>query len=336
MINGHGDDRYNYPQIRLNFSSNCYNHFHHDKLFAYLGECMPSVVQYPEPDASSLVHTIGQKLHIDSNQIMVCNGATEGIYLIAQTFFGYHSFILTPTFSEYADACRQFQHIVSFVSKLDELPQCPQMVWLCNPNNPTGSVIDKQVLVKYIDSHPDTIFILDASYAKFTSASLLSVTEAMRRPNVLQLYSMTKDFGVPGLRLGYIISFAPLIHKIAAHRMPWSVNQLAICAGCYLMHHQDDYKIDAEVLIKEQKRVTGLLRAINGISVSPSDTHILLCRLADRSACDLKDYLAQKYGILIRNASNFEGLDKHYFRIAIQKPEENDELIKRIEEWMNI
>lgn len=337
MINGHGDDIFRYKDIRINFSSNVYNHFDHSGLFAYLSNRLSAVVNYPEPSPTSLEAQLATMHGITPDQIMVTNGATEAIYLIAQTYRGGHSSILAPTFSEYADACRLHQHTVL------SIPRPSVAIWegsgegllfLCNPNNPTGTVIPKDELTALIESHPLVTFVIDASYAPFTLQPLLSAKEVAEYPNVLMLHSMTKEFAIPGLRLGYLTGCCSLLDPIRRQRMPWSVNQVAIDAGHYLIHHREEFRFDLTALLNERERVASELKKLGIIEVWPSDTHILLCRLRFGKASALKDYLAQEHGILIRDASNFEGLNESFFRIAVQTRPENDELINAISQWM--
>ena len=117
--------------------------------------------------------------------------------------------------------------------------------------------------------------------------------------------------------------------------MPWSVNSVAQEAGLWLTAHRKKYLVLLEELIQERRRVAHALESLGVYDALPSDTHILLCRLHQGTAADLKDYLARQHGILIRDASNFEGLDHRYFRIAVQSQAENDELIACIREWSN-
>ena len=112
--------------------------------------------------------------------------------------------------------------------------------------------------------------------------------------------------------------------------MPWSVNQLAIEAGHYLLS-SSQYDIDIYLLLREKKRLVQSLLSIGGMEIWPSDTHYMLVQL--RKAAALKEYLATEHGILIRDASNFEGLNEHFFRIATQTPEENDKLVESIKKW---
>ena len=110
MIEGHGDDAYKYQDINVNFSSNVYNHFCHEGLFCHLAEKLDNVVFYPEPAPARFEAALAQLLGLHSDEVCVTNGATEAIYLIAQTFRRSRSSILMPTFSEYRDACRIHEH----------------------------------------------------------------------------------------------------------------------------------------------------------------------------------------------------------------------------------
>ena len=343
MIQGHGDDRYRFQRaIRADFSSNVYAHVDLEPLKAHLKGCLDVIGRYPEPEPYTLERALAAQLGIDPTAVCVTAGATEAIYLTAHAFQGSRSTILQPTFSEYADACRMYGHTVercpvepgmtSFVTPdlIGGLDSDRTMVWLCNPNNPTGTVIPRGQLIDAIEAKPATIFVIDQSYGFFTQEPLLSAAEAAGYPNVIQLHSMTKRYAMPGLRLGYVTAHPQLIEKIRGVRMPWSVNALAVEAGLYLCAHPETAPIDLPALLTETQRLRDQLNAIPGLIAEPTQTHFFLCRLASVRAADLKQRLAEDYGILIRDASNFEGLDQHCFRIATQTPDENDLLTDAI------
>lgn len=332
MIEGHGDDAYKYKAIKINFSSNVYNHVDHSGLYQYLSRQMESIRTYPEPEPYSLEKVLAERFRLSSEEVCVTNGATEAIYLIAQTFRNQTSAILMPTFSEYADACRLHGHKVVPIYNLNRLPDRGKLIWLCNPNNPTGEVREKEALTACIKQNRQRIFIIDQSYEFFTQKALLTAREAAEFPNVILLHSMTKRFAVPGLRLGYITACKELLHEIRTQRMPWSVNQLAIEAGHYLLS-SSQCDIDISLLLKEKERLSQSLLSIGGMEIWPSDTHYMLVQLRMGKAAALKEYLATEQGILIRDASNFEGLNEHFFRIATQTPEENDKLVESIKKW---
>ncbi|MBR6042118.1 MAG: pyridoxal phosphate-dependent class II aminotransferase [Paludibacteraceae bacterium] len=335
MIKGHGDDIYDYSNISSNFSANTYNHFCHDGLYKFLSEQLPTIANYPEADASSLEQDLSLQLGINRDELMVTNGATEAIYLIAQAFSHSNSAIVGPTFSEYGDACQMHHHNVRYLTDLQQVTNDLQMVWLCNPNNPTGRVTPLEQLEKVILANSQTFFIIDSSYAPFTNLPLPSCREAAKYKNVLLLHSMTKRFAIPGLRLGFITGNRVLLSKIKSQRMPWSVNQMAICAGKYLLKNQHQYNINLLELFNEVKYLSKALADTRFLEVQPTDCHFMLVACRCGSAKELKEFLATRHGILIRDASNFWGLDDSFFRVAVQSHSENVNLVKGIEQWKN-
>ncbi|MCM1313046.1 MAG: pyridoxal phosphate-dependent class II aminotransferase [Bacteroides sp.] len=336
MLKGHGDDAYKYKDIRVNFSSNVYNHFDQEPLLCHLANRLDRIASYPEPEPYSLEKSVAAMLSLQKEEVCVTNGATEAIYLIAQTFRRSKTAVLMPAFSEYADACRLHEHEVCSFYSLHQLPKNAQTIWICNPNNPTGMVHDKEELQKSIAANEDKLFIIDQSYASFTLSPILTPYEASLYKNVILLHSMTKQFAIPGLRLGYMTGYKPLIEQIRRQRMPWSVNQVAIDAGHYLLAHEDDYRIELKSLMNERARMASALSALGFVEVWPSHTHILLGKLRIGKASALKDYLASEHGILIRDAGNFNGLDSSFFRIAVQTEKENNLLVEAIRKWIEI
>ena len=296
--------------------------------------------QLPRTRTYTLEARIASRCQLPSGAVCVTNGATEAIYLIAQTFRGTNTAILQPTFSEYADACRMHGHRVSSLYQLPKeqdgyrLPDDVRMLWLCNPNNPTGTVADKEYMRGLIEHNPQVCFIIDQSYEFFTLCPLFSPAEAAEYPNVLLLHSMTKRYAIPGLRLGYVTGSSGLLERLRTNRMPWSVNRLAIEAGLFLLENDVPEPVDVAAYLQETARLGKALKAVGGLDVWDTQTHFMLVQLRMGKASALKEYLAREHGILIRDASNFAGLDERFFRIATQTPEENDRLVAAIEEFM--
>lgn len=335
MIQGHGDDIYSYKQeIKINFSSNVYNKQDMSDLEEYLRSKIDLIHSYPEPDASSLAELLADKHEIGTDNILVTNGATEAIYLIAQAFTKKNSMVITPTFSEYGDACTINEHHITYTASLLDLQKDTDLVWLCNPNNPDGMAYHKDYLSKFIVEHPDILFIVDQSYEAFVNADyVMPPHQSILLPNLICLHSMTKKYAIPGLRLGYITAHEGLIKKVSSYRMPWSVNRLAIEAGKYLLK-EDKVYFDLDTYLAETLSLMTELNTIEGLIVVPTNTHFFLCELMNKKASDLKQYLIENHGILIRDCSNFIGLDDYFFRIATQSPEENDLLVKALKEWI--
>lgn len=349
MINGHGDDSFRYNgKITSNFSSNVYNDVDLNGLKTYLSENINCISSYPEPEPYSLEQQIAAHLNIENENVCVTNGATEGIYLIAQYFRGGRSVIFAPTFSEYGDACKNHNHKIIFVTSLEEIERTIKksevtLVWLCNPNNPTGLVHDKRQLISLIRNFRKTTFIIDQSYEYFTRKQVIGAKEGVESSNLILLHSMTKKYAIPGLRLGFMSGYSEIIRAVSSGRMPWSVNALACEAGKYLLSHNKECCADIGNLLAETDNLASELASItyNGdalFEVLPTDTHYMLVKILNRNgeqriainAPALKDTLAKEYGILIRDASNFPSLNDSYFRIATQSKEENAALVKAI------
>lgn len=334
MINGHGDDIHKYEdKILINFSSNIYVKQDMTALHDFLCSRLRKVHSYPEPDACSLNTLLAEKYQIASENIQVTNGATEAIYLLAQAYQNSHSTIVIPTFSEYEDACRVNKHQLRYYRGLKDIDDDINLVWLCNPNNPDGRIYDIDYLKQMIENHPDILFVIDQSYASFSNYPTLSIREATSYTNVVLIHSMTKQYAIPGLRLGYITAHCAVIEKVKRFSMPWSVNTLAIEGGKYLINNDSEH-INVEDYLYESIRLQAELDKVIGLEVIPSPMHYFLCKLENRKASELKQWLIEKYGILIRDASNFRGLDEHYFRIATQSADENERLIKAFKEWI--
>lgn len=348
MIEGHGDDLWRYAgKIRHNFSTNIHSAFDHGPLMEMLARSGYAVASYPEPAPVSVERAVADMVGCMPDEVMAANGATEAIYLIAIEFAGKNSAILAPTFREYQDSCRMHSHKISFIDSLEVLSESGKggvterfdTVWLCNPNNPTGQVIPRERLLEVIAANPETVFVIDQAYSDYTLLPVLTARDAVEAGNVVLLGSLTKRFAVPGLRIGYAVGASVLLDRFSRWRMPWSVNGPAIAGALYLLARRSEYLIEASGLHAEALRISEEFRKM-GIDVTPTDCNFILCRLPDVNGkevhmTDLKEYLIEEAGILIRDASNFEGLDGRYFRIAAQSPEENDLLISKVREYLN-
>ena len=319
MLYGHGDDIYQYGDIRMNFSSNICGQADMQGLKAHLASRLDLVNNYPEPEAWSLERMIAERHGMEPSQIIVTSGATEAIYLIAQAF-PYQVEIPNPTFSEYEDACTMFPRTDTG----------HRMLWLCNPNNPTGEVWDEDVVRTLAQRH--RWLVVDQSYEDYTDQFVMNPRLAALTPYMIQIHSLTKTYGIPGLRLGYITAHASLTEHLRRFLRPWSVNALAVEAGKYLLQHGLRLKPD----LREARRLAQMLRSVENVSVYESSTNFMLCEIHPCTAAELKDYLAKEHGMLIRDASNFKGLSPHHFRIAAQSPTENDALVEAIKQKLKL
>ena len=337
MIYGHGDDAFSYgDKVKINFSSNVYSQADYTELKKHLMQHFEVVGHYPEPDAHSLECLLAKKLGVKENTVMVTSGANEAIYLIAQLYKGWSSIIPQPTFSEYEDACRMFNHIISYDVKdeFDVLPK-DRIYWICNPNNPTGNVLVKGMLNHIVRNHPRYLYVIDQSYADYTLAPMLEPKEMTDVFNLMLIHSLSKTFCIPGLRLGYIVASPIIIGRLKQIRQPWTINALAIEAGKYMLENNMQMIPDLKVYLQETMRLHANLSTIDGLKVMKTDTNFMLVSINKSTSMELKRWLMDNYGILIRDASNIRGLDNNYFRVTTQQPEENDLLVEAIKAYVD-
>ena len=220
------------------------------------------------------------------------------------------------------------------ISSLEKLTDDEGIFWLCNPNNPTGQTWDAATLRRLIDAYPQKLFVIDQSYALFTEKEVLSVAETVKFAQRIAAAFHDQMLCGAGFASGSGDGQQGTSFPDTCLPYAWSVNALAVEAGHYLLQHPEEYRMDIQALLTERRRVTDALEALGGVEVLPTDTHYFLARLQQGTAAQLKEFLATRHGLLIRDASNFEGLDARYFRIAIQTEEENNLLIEGIHEWI--
>jgi threonine-phosphate decarboxylase len=333
MINGHGDEYMG--ELLANFSSNVWHGADNSALYKHLYSQMHNIERYPDTEASSLKQVLADKNKIASSQIVVCNGSTEAFYLIANAFSGSASLIVTPTFSEYTDACRMYNHSVRHTDcknlNTDIETLKPNLVWICNPNNPDGNCFEVTAIKQLLTNYPHSIFVIDQAYIHFTQREICVVNELQNYPNLIIVQSLTKRYAIPGLRLGYLMASETIVSRMNQFRMPWTVNSLAIEAGKFILKNKKDgfqlhnWLCECEIL----RNKIDVFECVKSI---PSETPYFLVKLNKGKASDLKTFLLS-HKILVRQATNFEGLEGEYIRICTLSREKNDLLINKLNEW---
>jgi threonine-phosphate decarboxylase len=355
MIEGHGDDRHRYgPEtaIRADFSSNIPGGIDHSALRAHLASRLHVIEHYPEPEPLTLEGELADSVGLSPREVVVTNGATEAIYLVAHLLArsatggetSGPAAIVEPTFAEYRDACRLYGGGVEPLSIADpyDPPAGCRSVWCCNPNNPTGRAWERDRLLAAIDSRPEVTFVVDQSYEAFTLRPTISAAEARARHNLIVIHSMTKRYAVPGLRLGWLTAPESLCVGVRRLRMPWSVNALAIEAGRFLLR-EGVGGFSLRAMLDEAARLARAIECTGVFAHQYTDTHFMLVEIAPGAGVDtgadadtaagLKEWLVIREGILIRDAANFRGLTPRHFRVAAQSAAENDLLIDALGRW---
>lgn len=334
MLNGHGDDIQ--KDVKINFSSNVYYGGVEPQLAAHLAKSLHLIGRYPEVSAQSLQEQIAGFHGLLPAQVLVVNGAVEAIYLLAQAYNSAATTLFYPSFREYEDACTLNNHRITY--READLIGCggkieSELVFICNPNNPTGRAVTSEIMFELIKDNPQTVFIIDEAYGAFTHIQTSCVPFLQDFENLIIIKSLTKQFAIPGLRLGYILSTSGIIEKVLACKMPWSVNALAIEAGRFIFEHLHHTTFPIDNLLEETAWLQRSIASMEGFGVFPSGTSSFLCSTDFGDALQLKQFLLRNFGILIRDASNFRGLGANHFRLSTQNHSDNLVLIEALKQW---
>lgn len=326
----------------IDFSSNVNPHIISD-LGKYVLEGLEKSRSYPDINYTNLRNNISDYIKVDSELIIPGNGATEIIYLLMKSIKRRLA-ILNPTFSEYGRGAKLNNlEIIDFHLKeennfsidLDEIQKNMDKfdsLFICNPNNPNGKVKDLNELLDLMIEN-DKLLIVDETFMEFVGEeerySLINKIE--QTPNLCILKAVTKFFGMPGLRLGYgVTSNKQIIKNIYEYKEPWTINSFAENLSNYLFKDKEYINGSKDYYINERKFMLEELRKISRLKVYDTDTNFVLIKLDDDEANSLKLELFEKYNILIRDASNFIGLDKSYIRVAIKSHNDNKVLIESL------
>ena len=320
-------------------------------LLEFLKENMGKIIRLPEIDNSETIKYFADYLGIDPERVLAGNGTTQFIYSIPRALDSKRSLIIGPTYSDYQDSLNRnqipskilispesdgFQPDIGRISNsLDQF----DTVYLCNPNNPTGMLIEYDELHQLCRSHPQVTFIIDESYLPFVIEAEKTTMLGSKLPNVIVLLSISKIFGIPGLRIGFMIAGRHQINKFKRHLLPWSINSLAQEAVRYLADHKS--LIDASVLKarlyceKQRHQFHDMFESAPEIKLYPSKTPFILIKLPPAIVSgSVRQHLAKEL-ILIRNCDNFQGLSDQYIRISLKGPEANQMVAAKLRALMN-
>lgn len=337
MIHGHGDDLYRSgAEVKANFSTNVWYEADTEPLCRFLTERMSGIFHYPEPDAGSFRRAAAEYHGVQPANILAGNGATELFYIVAHAFAGGTTLLPVPSFTEYEDACNLYDHNVQFLTDTDiySLPADANLMFICNPNNPDGRIWTTDEIHTLLTGNPDMVLVIDESFIHFAPGASTAIPLLSEFTNLLIIRSMTKCYAIPGLRLGYMLGDEALVEFIAGFGQPWSVNALAIEAGKFLLRHGESGLPDAARLLRRQQQFARRVAAIPGFRPRPSQTSFFLTE-TDYDSTDLKRWLLDNCGLLIRDASNFRGLNNHYFRANTLTDEKNALLIEGLKGYVD-
>lgn len=340
MYNGHGGDIYSYGDI-TDFSANINPLEVPPRISEAVVSGVHALCNYPDWSCRELREKIAQKLGCAAEDVICGNGAADLIFSIAYAYRPKKALLVSPCFAEYEAALRAADAKIEYHELTadnafaltdafeKQLTEDLDMVFLCVPNNPTGAVIDKKRLIRIADicEKKHILLILDECFNEFLEMpEKYSMSDKISgRKYLVILNSFTKMFALAGLRLGYAVSCNhALFEKIYNGRQPWSVSTLAQNAGLAALEQTAFVTASRKYLQEERKYLAEGLAAL-GCRVFEGYANFIFFY----SVKDLKERLLQK-GFLIRDCSNYNGLTKGYYRIAVKRHEDNVKLIEAI------
>ena len=336
--NPHGGDVYS-GNIELDFSANTNPFGLPEGVNAAIVHAVSRLDRYPDPYCRKLISATAAAEGVPKDFILCGNGAAELIYSYCEAVQPKTALELAPTFSEYSLAleragCEVHRHLLredegfavteSLLSDIEALR--PDAVFLCDPNNPTGRLMDPSLKAKLFETcaRLGVRLFADECFIDFTDgASYVGKTAVYQNLTVLKAF--TKIYGMAGVRLGYAISSdAELLKKMSRTVQPWNVSTVAQEAGTAALTETVFIEKTRQLIEKERPRMARELSSL-GLTVFPSDANFLLFKGDPCLGTELK-----KRGIALRDCSNYVGLAPGFYRTAVKLSEQNDRLIEAI------
>ena len=353
MLKGHGGNINNIcntyglnPDEIIDFSASINPLGYPDSVHKVILERFNDILNYPDSECTNLRKTIAEKYHCNTTNVIIGNGSNELFYLIPRALKPKQGVILQPTFSEFKDAlCNANVKIIEIINNSESLKISLSdsklksfkegVVFLCNPNNPTGQLVTKEEILEFAKDCPKRLIIVDEAFMDFVEEEeKYSVTiEALSLDNLIVVRSLTKFYGFPGLRLGYLIACESTINILLRYKEPWTVNALAQIAGQVAINDKEFVLRTKSFMFLEKSFLYEGLSRITGLyPFHPSANFILVKIGVDGKTSSIIHDLLIKNNIVIRDCSNFVGLSDKYFRVAVRSREENQRLLSTLRE----
>jgi len=314
---------------------------------------LEEIQRYPDPEAQALREAIAEFHQIPVDTVLPGNGAAELISLLGRLRPMTKAVIVVPTFSEYAWVTEHgggtVEEILTheqnqFALEVGEDPwgdrlADAEVVFLCNPNNPTGTVVPRAEVLRIAERcrQAGALFVVDEAFVDFTERpeQVSILPDALQQyDHVVVLRSLTKSFAIPGLRLGYLVAHETLVQALRALQPPWPLNTFALAVGAQLFKETAYLRQSRDLLARWREQFRGLLQIVPMLTAFPSHANFFLCKLpmARQTSAELTQQLAAR-GLLIRNCDTFRGLEPgRFIRLAVRMPDENARLARALQE----
>ena len=328
------------PPGLLDFSSSISPLGPPESVRTYLASQAYEIETYPDPESRSLRRRLGRYAQVSESQIAIGNGATEIIHDICRVFLSRNTPVLVqaPTFGEYEAASRINGGRISVHASMsirddpggfaDAVPE-NGLVFLCNPNNPTGDLVTRDGMGVILESarRRSSILVVDECFMEMVAEPAGSIPAMIKRSEgLLVLRSMTKSFGLAGIRVGYILGPRRLVGLLREMQIPWNVSGVAQGAAEAALLDTTHLERARHTIARERAFLTEEISTIQGFDCLDSAANFILVRTRLRPGTIRRRLLREN--ILVRDCSSFAGLDGNYIRIAVKSRRENERLVE--------
>jgi len=302
-----------------------------------------NIKNYPDSNSSSVISSLKNYTKLEKSNLIVGNGAIEIIYNFCFAFLSKDTKVLIPipTLQEYEMAAKLNNCKISYFKTMDLSENLEEFiskipkngcVFICNPNNPTGKLLKKNLLFKIIKEAKklSTFVFVDECFIEMVPESNESILPYIKKfDNLFILRSLTKSFALPGIRIGYAAGSKQIIKVLQKIKIPWSVSSLAQDAANIALKNKTHLVKSNSIIKKELNYLTNKINKLDGYDCNKSSTNFILIKIKNNSTSLQKKLLGKK--ILIRDCKNFRGLNNHYIRIAVKSHKDNLKFVKALE-----
>jgi histidinol-phosphate/aromatic aminotransferase/cobyric acid decarboxylase-like protein len=309
------------------------------------------VLKFYPSDADTISAQLSRVLGLNPATIAMSNGSTELITWMDHLWVHDSVAIPIPTFGRWTDQPLETGKRVDmfplreadcFQLNVDEYirfirARRSRVAVLCNPNNPDGGYVSRRDVIRFMDELADLdLVVIDESFIDFVEAERdpSVASEAAIRPNVVVLKSLGKNFGLHGIRFGYLVANPGLAGKMRKTLPKWNLNSLAETIVFMLRDHGAEYQRSLQLLSRDRYTMAMQLAQLPELTVFTSQANFLLVKLAPGlDGTDLRDYLIAEHQVFIRECGNKLGMSKQYLRLVVRPQEDVARLVAGIHDY---
>jgi len=329
----------------VDFCIPCNPYFPTPEMFDELSRDLKNILKYYPSDSASITAKLASVLGLHPQTVAMANGSTELITWIDHLLIKESVAIPIPTFGRWTDQPLEtgkrvdmfpLQERDGFRLNLEDYVRFirdrgSRVAVVCNVNNPDGGYLARRDVIRFMDALGDLdLVVIDESFIDFSDAEQFPSVgpDAVIRPNAVVLKSLGKNFGLHGIRFGYLMANPAIASRIGKALPKWNLNSLAEKVVHMISEHDDEYEESLRLLSRDRRSMAGDLSRIPGLTVFPSQGNFILVKLpTEWSGVALRDYLVANHGVYTRECGNKLGMTSQFMRLVVRPSADVDRLI---------